>query len=81
MRFEKSLLGEQTTEGLQVKYYIIHHKESFGIGIEEERKNSIQCHYEYFTENQTEAYKLGEMMQEGFVTGTTMINIIDDYIQ
>lgn len=80
MLFEKHLLGEQFLEGLQIKYYTIHKNTYFGVAIEEYQTDSILCHHEYFTDDQGEAYRIGNQMKDGLVTSTTMVNIIDDAI-
>lgn len=81
MMFEKTCIGENNLENLQIKYFVIKKDNLYGIEIEENHVDQLICDYEYFTHKQHEAEELAHKMSTGLVTLTTMIEIIDDYVQ
>lgn len=80
MMFEKTFIGEKNIDNLLIKYYVVKKDNIYGIEIEEESSNQLLCDYEYFTHKQSEAFELATKMNNGLVTLTTMIDILDDYI-
>lgn len=81
MIFEKTYIGENNLEDFRIKYFIIKKDNLYGIEIEENHVDQLICDYEYFTHKQQDAEELAHKMHTGLVTLTTMIEIIDDYIQ
>ncbi len=80
MLFEKNFIGQRVEEGLQIDYFVLQKASYFGIALEAHQWGGVQCHYEYFTEDREEAYRIGRKMKDSFVTGTTLTYILDDMV-
>lgn len=80
MMFEKTFIGEKNINQFLVKYYVVKRDNIYGVEIEEESSDQLLCDYEYFTHNHCEAFDLATKMNDGLVTLTTMVDILDDYI-
>lgn len=80
MVYNKVCIGEVQNDALNVKYFVIQKERYYGVAIEQLSGDLIECDYEYFTEEQTEAMNVAKLMQKGFVTLTSMTEILDNYI-
>lgn len=80
MVYNKFCIGEVQSDALHVRYFVIQKERNYGVALEQLSGDLMQCDYEYFTEEQSEATKVAKLMQEGFVTLTSMTEILDDYI-
>lgn len=80
MVYNKFCIGEAQNNALHVKYFVVQKERYYGVALEQLSGDLIQCDYEYFTEEQNKAAKVAKLMQEGFVTLTSMTEILDDYI-
>lgn len=80
MVYEKTYLGDCAFEEKKVAYYMIQHKQYFGVAIEETKGSHTSCEHVYFTEEEKEAQRMAKILCLGQVTQAHLSYIIDDYI-
>ncbi|MGL5676285.1 MAG: DUF6514 family protein [Cellulosilyticaceae bacterium] len=81
MVMEKVFIGEQWIDEMSIRYYSIQKDCFYGVAVEEDHKDTIKCHQTFFTESKNEAQTLGKVIYRGIVTGMTLDEVIDDFVQ